>query len=311
MLEGLRPNNLVRFCFTAGLISCFTLLSGCGGGTGSAQFSLDSSGNLTAARANITALDGTVNTAMLLSSPSGNTITTTSTPPDPAPLGQLASNYAMTFKDEFTTLDTAVWNDHVWYETSNATKNYTVSNGTLKIWPQRDATGKFFNRTLDTDGKFLQTYGYYEVNAKLTTGKGTWPAFWLFNHIGNRRPEIDIMEAYTGGGPATGWSDANLHPTAYASTIWLDASVLGGTKTMVTTDLSAAFHTYALKWEANKQTFYFDGLEVYTANVTMSDPLYIMLDLWFGSASGLPDSTTPVGIANSFEVNYVRAWKFI
>jgi hypothetical protein len=123
MLEGLRPNNLVSFCFTAGLISCFTLLSGCGGGTGSAQFSLDSSGNLTAARANITALDGTVNTAMLLSSPSGNTITTTSTPPDPAPLGQVASNYAMTFKDEFTTLDTAVWNDHVWYETSNATKN--------------------------------------------------------------------------------------------------------------------------------------------------------------------------------------------
>ncbi len=311
MLEGLRPNNLVSFCFTAGLISCFTLLSGCGGGSGSAQFSLDSSGNLTAARANITALDGTVNTAMLLSSPSGNTITTTSTPPDPAPLGQVASNYTMTFKDEFTTLDTAVWNDHVWYETSNATKNYTVSNGTLKIWPQRDATGKFFNRTLDTDGKFLQTYGYYEVNAKLTTGKGTWPAFWLFNHIGNRRPEIDIMEAYTGGGPATGWSDANLHPTAYASTIWLDASVLGGTKTMVTTDLSAAFHTYALKWEANKQTFYFDGVEVYTANVTMSDPMYIMLDLWFGSASGLPDSTTPVGIANSFEVNYVRAWKFI
>jgi beta-glucanase (GH16 family) len=311
MLAGLRPNNLVSFCFTAGLISCFTLLSGCGGGTGSAQFSLDSSGNLTAARANITALDGTVNTAMLLSSPSGNTITTTSTPPDPAPLGQVAASYAMTFKDEFTTLDTAVWNDHVWYETSNATKNYTVSNGTLKIWPQRDATGKFFNRTLDTDGKFLQTYGYYEVNAKLTTGKGTWPAFWLFNHIGNRRPEIDIMEAYTGGGPATGWSDANLHPTAYASTIWLDASVLGGTKTMVTTDLSAAFHTYALKWEANKQTFYFDGVEVYTANVTMSDPMYIMLDLWFGSASGLPDSTTPVGIANSFEVNYVRAWKFI
>lgn len=311
MLAGLRPNNLVSFCFTAGLISCFTLLSGCGGGTGSAQFSLDSSGNLTAARANITALDGTVNTAMLLSSPSGNTITTTSTPPDPAPLGQVAASYAMTFKDEFTTLDTAVWNDHVWYETSNATKNYTVSNGTLKIWPQRDATGKFFNRTLDTDGKFLQTYGYYEVNAKLTTGKGTWPAFWLFNHIGNRRPEIDIMEAYTGGGPATGWSDANLHPTAYASTIWLDASVLGGTKTMVTTDLSAAFHTYALKWEANKQTFYFDGVEVYTANVTMSDPMYIMLDLWFGSASGLPDSTTPVGVANSFEVNYVRAWKFI
>ena len=37
--------------------------------------------------------------------------------------------------------------------------------------------------------------------------------------------------------------------------------------------------------------------------------MYIMLDLWYGSASGAADSTTPVGITNSYEVNYVRAWK--
>jgi beta-glucanase (GH16 family) len=42
----------------------------------------------------------------------------------------------------------------------------------------------------------------------------------------------------------------------------------------------------------------------------MSDPMYIMLDLWFGSASGEPDETTPEGKANSYEVNYVRAWQF-
>lgn len=311
MSKVVRADRIVSIFIFGVIFTSLYVLTGCGGSTGSAQFSIDSSGNLTAAKANLTAVDGTLSTATLLSSPTGNTITTTVTPPDPSPLGQIATSYAMTFNDDFNIFDPAVWNDHIWYDVSNPTKNYTVSNGTLKIWPQRDATGKFFNRTLDSDGKFLQTYGYYEVNAKLTTGKGTWPAFWLFNHIGNRRPEIDIMEAYTGGGPATGWSDANLHPTAYASTIWLDASVLGGTKTMVTTDLSAAFHTYALKWETNKQTFYFDGKEVYTANVTMSDPMYIMLDLWFGSASGQPDSTTPVGIANSYEVNYVRAWKFL
>jgi hypothetical protein len=70
----------------------------------------------------------------------------------------------------------------------------------------------------------------------------------LFNHIGTRRPEIDIMEAYSGGGPSTGWSDSNLHPTAYAPTVWIDAGVLAGTKTIVTPDLSAAFHKYAVKW---------------------------------------------------------------
>lgn len=227
-----------------------------------------------------------------------------------APVGQDASLYALSFQDEFNSFNTNVWNDTIWYEASNPTKNYDVSNGTLRIWPQRDATGKFFNRTIDTDGKYYQTYGYFEIDAKLPIGKGTWPAFWLFNHIGTRRPEIDIMEAYAGGGAASGWSDSNYHPTAYAPTIWLDASRLGGTKTIQTGDLSTGFHKYALKWEPNKQTFYFDGREVFTANVTMGDPMYIMLDLWYGSASGQPDSTTPTGSGNAYQVNYVRAWKF-
>ncbi|MDO8299451.1 glycoside hydrolase family 16 protein [Lacisediminimonas sp.] len=238
-------------------------------------------------------------------------VTTTPVVSDPAPYGQTATAYTLSFADEFTSgLNSNLWNDHIWYESSNATKNYTVENGALKIWPQRDASGNFFNRTIDTDGKYYQTYGYFEIEAKLPIGKGTWPAFWLFNHIDSRRPEIDIMEAYAGGGPNSGWSDANLHPTAYGATIWLDASVNGGYKMIQTPDLSAGFHKYGLKWEANKQTFYFDGKEVFSANVTMGDPMYLMLDLWYGSASGQPDSTTPTGKTNSYEVNYVRAWKF-
>lgn len=239
----------------------------------------------------------------------GTTTTTTPTTTTALkPYGQTGT-FTLTFQDEFDSWNTAKWNDAIWYETGNATKNYAVSNGSLKIWPQRDATGKFFNRTIDTDGKYYQTYGYFEIDAKLPIGKGTWPAFWLFNHIGTRRPEIDVMEAYAGGGPNSGWSDANLHPTAYAPTVWIDAGNLAGTKTILTSDLSAAFHKYAVKWEASKQTFYFDGREVFSVNVSMGDPMYIMLDLWFGSASGQADSTTPTGSGNSYEVNYVRAWK--
>jgi beta-glucanase (GH16 family) len=218
----------------------------------------------------------------------------------------------MTFDEEFNNgFNTSVWNDHLWYETSNTTKNYSVDNGTLHIWPQRDSTGNFFNRTIDTDGKFYQTYGYFEMEAKLPVGKGTWPAFWLFNHIGTRRPEIDMMEAYAGG--ASPWgaigSDGQPHPTEFASTIWLDAGVQAGMQKLYTGDLSTAFHKYAIKWEANKQTFYFDGQPFYSVNVSMPDPMYIILDLWFGSASGTPDSTTPTGESNSYQVNYVRAWK--
>jgi beta-glucanase (GH16 family) len=226
------------------------------------------------------------------------------------PAGQDAASYTLSFNDDFDGFNTSVWNDKIWYEAAPGTKNYDVEDGKLKIWPERDAGGNFFNRTIDTDGKYYQTYGYFEVEAKLPVGKGTWPAFWLFNHIDNRRPEIDIMEAYAGGGPDSGWSDGNLHPTAYGATVWLDQSVNGGFKMVQTPDLSAGFHKYGLKWEANKQTFYFDGKEVFSADVSMGDPMYLMLDLWYGSASGQPDGTTPTGKDNSYEVNYVRAWQF-
>jgi beta-glucanase (GH16 family) len=241
-----------------------------------------------------------------------------SLPPGPQPVpsstsgpaGQDASLYTLAFNEDFNSMNTAVWNDHMWYDSSNATQNWAIDNGVLKIWPQRDANGNFFNRTFDTDGKYYQTYGYFEIEAKQPIGKGVWPAFWIFNHIDSRRPEIDILESYPGGGPNSGWGDSSLHPVAYGATIWLDAGVQGGFKMIQTPDLSAAFHKYGLKWEPNKQTFYFDGKEVYSANVSMPDPMYIMVDLWFGSASGSPDNSTPTGIGNSYQINYVRSWKF-
>ncbi|WP_334190317.1 glycoside hydrolase family 16 protein [Noviherbaspirillum sp.] len=233
----------------------------------------------------------------------------------PGPFGQNANDYRMTFSDEFENgFNTSVWNDTTWDKPAPETVNYAVEDGSLKMWPARDPQGNFVARVIDTDGKFYQTYGYYEIEAKLPVGKGTWPAFWLYNHDepGNFRPEIDIMEAYAGGGPASGWSDANFHPTAYAPTIWTGApGVLGGTKMVMDLgDLSAGYHKYALKWEPGKQTYYFDGKEVYSVNLEMPRRMYLMLDLLYGSASGQPDDSTPTGKNNSFDVKYVRVWQF-
>ena len=231
-----------------------------------------------------------------------------------APKGA-TGNFTMTFSDEFggASLDTKKWNDHMWFEQNNATVNYRVGNGLLEVWPQRDATGKFFNRTLDTDGKFKQQYGFFEAEMKLPVGKGTWPGFWLYNHdlpaYPSKRPEIDIMEAYAGGGAGSGWSDANLHPTAFASTVWVDAGTLGGTKMEATPDLSAAFHTYGVDWQPGRITFYFDGKPFAVVEKPMTDPLYLVISMWFGSASGKPDASTPTGPSNALQVNYVRAWK--
>lgn len=234
------------------------------------------------------------------------------TPKRKTPYGQNADDYVLTFAEEFDTYNDRIWNDHIWYEKSNPTKNYAVENGLLKIWPQRDATGNFFNRTLDTDGKYYQTYGYFEMEARLPRGVGTWPAFWLFNHIGDRRPEIDIMEAYPGG---EWWGRRDAagvpYPTVFASTVWYtEGHEAGQFKHDAGKDLSAGFHRYAVKWEPERLTFYFDGKKVGTVKARMPDPKYILLDLWFGAASGTPDDSTPQGKSNSFEVNYVRAWRF-
>lgn len=241
------------------------------------------------------------------------------TSPSPAPVvtgpaGQNPGDYLLTFSEDFEggSLNKLFWNDSIWYESPNPAQNYKISEGRLKIWPQRDASNMFFNRTIDTDGKFYMTYGFIEMEAKLPYGKGTWPAFWLFNHIGDDRPEIDIMEAYAGGGPDSGWSTADMKPTAFAATIWPNGheAPSAGHKTLqLLGDLSAGFHKYGLLWEPNKMTFYFDGQAFYSTSVTMNRQMYIILDLWFGSASGTPDQSTPTGELNSFEINYVKVWK--
>jgi beta-glucanase (GH16 family) len=247
------------------------------------------------------------------------------------PFGQNPAKWKLTFSEEFNhnELNESLWNNHIWFQTAAQTNDYLIKDGTLHIWPMRDKDGKFVERIFTTDGKYYQTYGYFEMEAKLPVGKGLWPAFWLMNHDDERtpfegffplRPEIDIMEAYSGD--TTGyWADKNFHPTAFGITVWshgpqqdYDAiSHEGGRvarKVVRTPDLSKNFHKYAVNWEPNKQTFYFDGKKVYSTNITMAQPnrMFILLALQYGSASGEPDHSTPTGIQNAFRINYIRAW---
>ncbi|HVL76876.1 MAG TPA: glycoside hydrolase family 16 protein [Noviherbaspirillum sp.] len=296
---------------TAAVICAAALLAACG--SGGVEDSLHSDTTV------VTSPDGSNSNADAgtpSSNPPSSAQPTQPAADIPGPYGQDANQYRLTFSEEFNNgFNRSVWNDTIWYEQSNPTINYAVEDGKLKIWPQRDASGRFFNRTIDTDGKYYQTYGYFEIDAKLPKGKGTWPAFWLFNHIGSRRPEIDVMEAYPGGAAPWGFTDSEgiRRPQAYAPTVWkgdVEGQMMGSRQYDTGMDLSETFNKYAVKWEPNKQTFYFNGREILTVNVTMGDPMYLMLDLWFGSASGTPDHMTPQGKNNSFEIKYVRAWQF-
>jgi beta-glucanase (GH16 family) len=244
------------------------------------------------------------------SSPSSSSPVTL--PASDGPTGQDPGAYTLTFHDSFDAgLDRSVWNTER-TGAGVAVTNYAVKGGALKIWPERGTNGKFFDRTFDTEGRFTQRYGYFEMEAKLPKGKGVWPAFWLLGYRDGRRPEIDILEAYPGGVAPWGapGADGVPVPMMYAPVVWRDREDQAGYSKVATPDLSAGFHRYGLKWEPNKTTFYFDGKEVYSLQVTISDPLFPILDLWFGSASGEPDASTPTGESNAFEINYVKAWQF-
>ncbi|MDH5453581.1 MAG: family 16 glycosylhydrolase [Paracoccaceae bacterium] len=53
---------------------------------------------------------------------------------------------------------------------------------------------RYFTGMLSTRASWAQTYGYFEMRARLPEGRGHWPAFWLTPAVNGWPPEIDIFE---------------------------------------------------------------------------------------------------------------------
>ncbi len=126
------------------------------------------------------------------------------------------SQYDITFADEFDTIDVSAWGPNTrwiahtpWHGDFGDAQfvdprpgfPFTTENGILTITAARNANGKWESGLLsghDLKGHgFAQTYGYFEMRAKLPAGEGVWPAFWL---MGTERSkyavEVDVMEFY-------------------------------------------------------------------------------------------------------------------
>lgn len=235
------------------------------------------------------------------------------------PFGQIAANYDLTFSDEFDgTALAAHWNTHYWYDTEPAVQNYAVSGGSLKIWPDTGFVGRVINTDPEINSQgFSQAYGFWECEAKLPVGKGCWASFWGLNHDTDARPTLNVFQAYSGGSDG-GWATPALHPDNYGAEAWDDypfsqAGVNQLTDALAAVDLSAGFHKYGMKRTPTSVSFYFDGVQigpVIPYNQTV--PMFILLSLLFGGASGVPNTTdTPMGDTNAFEIHYVRVWRFV
>ncbi|WGH78928.1 LamG domain-containing protein [Jannaschia ovalis] len=58
---------------------------------------------------------------------------------------------------------------------------------------------RFATAQITTAETWAQTYGWFEIEARIPRGRGRWPAFWLTFAGRGWPPEIDIFEAYGAG----------------------------------------------------------------------------------------------------------------
>lgn len=208
------------------------------------------------------------------------------------------------------------------YTTSPA--NTYVKDGMLVLKPIKamDDSGKvsYTSGRVSTQYKHDFTYGIFEARLRVPAGKGFLPAFWLMTTSEEqhgqwpRCGEIDIMEIL---GHDTRTNYGTIH-------YGIPHQQKQGMCTLDTGSFSEEFHTFALKWEPGRLSWYVDGKcffaesEWYSVSevdgkrpypAPFNHDFYIILNLAVGGSwPGDPDETTDID--NSvYEIDYVKVYQ--
>ena len=217
-------------------------------------------------------------------------------------------------------IDAASWNTCYYWRESLCTNEWnhelqvyapesvTVQNGTLLLTAREerrqghlfDGSERSFGYTsgiVTTAHKFNFQYGYVEVRARPPKGSGLWSALWLMSERKAWPPEIDIME-YIGSQPDRIYS--TNHPADGSNAV--SAAHIGP-------DMSNDWHTYAVDWQPNRLTFYFDGRPTSTVTSGVpSEPMYLLANLAVGGDWPGPPASDSVFPA-SFIIDSIKVWK--
>ena len=245
--------------------------------------------------------------------------------------GVAASDYRQVFFDDFTgtELNREVWNVETheagWVnaelqEYVDSEDNIFLRNGNLVIMPKKDADGRITSGRISTQNKLTFTYGKFEVRAKVPSGKGYLPAFWLMANDENvygqwpRCGEIDCMEVM---GHETDKLYGTIH---YGNPHGQKQGIYELTEGA---DFAEAFHTYTCEWGPGKITWYVDGNKYFetgdwysrtegqgelTYPAPFDQPFYMILNLAVGGSwVGYPDDDA--AIDQPFEVDYIKVWQ--
>ncbi|MAS36283.1 MAG: glycosyl hydrolase family 16 [Anaerolineaceae bacterium] len=257
------------------------------------------------------------------------TVTAQETPvpevaPETTPI-EVPEEWNLVWHDEFDgdTIDDTNWtydlgaggwgNGEAQYYTDRP-ENVRLEDGLLIIEARQERYEESYYTSARLKSQGLQEfqYGRIEARLKVPTGKGLWPAFWMlgsnFETVGwPDCGEIDIMEYI---GRESDLIFGTLHGPGYAG-----ASGLSKWNRQ-DYDIADDFHTYAIEWEEDQITWFYDGVAYNT--YTRSDvgerewpfdqPFFVILNLAVGGQ--LPG---PVGLDTVFPtqylVDYVRVFQ--
>jgi beta-glucanase (GH16 family) len=211
----------------------------------------------------------------------GGSDTTTDTQIVEIDLTQPVSSWELVWSDEFDgdSIDLNNWthevncagggNQEKQCYTDDPANSY-VSDGFLNIVALpagEDAQLPYTSARLNTKNKQDFTYGRFEMRAKLPSGQGTWPAFWMLftdGVYGETWPtsgEIDIMEAVNLGEPKPdGGVQTDIFGTLYYGELFPNQSQSGKAYTPPDgVNPADDFHTYAVEWQEGEIRWYMDG----------------------------------------------------
>lgn len=200
------------------------------------------------------------------------------------------------------------------YSPTASANPFSDQNGVLTISanPTNPAISQYVQNQpytsgmIDTYHEFSQTYGYFEMRAKMPAGQGLWPAFWLLREDNTWPPELDVMEM-------VGRWRYSLVTTVHSQvsgTNKLSSNHYTTSAGTTVANMTTGFHTYGVDWEPNTITWYFDGQKVFQAATPadMNKPMYMLANLAVGGYwPGSPNSTTP--FPAQMQIDYIRAYE--
>lgn len=168
-----------------------------------------------------------------------------------------------------------------------------------QLWGARYASG-----CITSEFTHWQTYGYFEMRARLPLGRGFWPAFWLLPKRVAWPPEIDVLEG-SGARPFGVHCGVIEKPRGVpdgAHGQWIDGLV----------DTTDGFHVYALEWRPDDLLFFVDGQRVFRKGAHyIHEDLYLLVNLALGSKdpNWIPDPDQSTDFSQTLQVDYVRAFR--